>query len=114
MLCLGGCGTEAIPVPEVRGTVKYRGQPLRQGVVAIVSDPQRSRHQVLAVGIIETDGCFTLRREEGGGILPGWYRVSVLSIGEPRLPEHYSDPNRSGLFCQVVPDGDNRLCLQLE
>ncbi|MCS7167902.1 MAG: hypothetical protein RMI91_02795 [Gemmatales bacterium] len=99
---------------EVQGTVFYRGQPVRQGVVAFKSDPQRNPNKILAVGIIQADGQFTLRREDGSGIPPGWYQVSVLSLGEPRLPERYSDPDRSGIICQILPSSAKTLCVQLE
>jgi hypothetical protein len=115
-LALAWCGCEnAEPATvTVRGTVLYRGQPLHQGVIAFVSDPQRSRHQILAVGTIRADGRFVLSRENSPGIPPGWYKVSVLSLGEPRLPEHYGDPERSGLVCEVLPQPEIIVCFRLE
>lgn len=116
VICLAvlGCGREAPQPVAVQGQVWYRGEPLRQGVVAFVSDPQRNRYQVLAIGKIEADGRFVLVCESASGVPPGWYKVSVLSTGEPRLPEHYNDPNRSGLVCHVLPQPEQTIWLRLE
>lgn len=114
LLSVGSCARQETPKVTVQGTVLYQGRPLREGVVAFVSDPQRNAHRVLAVGKIDMDGRFTLHANDAAGLLPGWYRVSVLSTGELRLPEHYSDPDRSGLLCEIPPQPEHNVCLRLE
>jgi len=108
-----GCQREAEVVP-VRGTVMYRGQPLRQGVVAFVSDPQRSSDSVLAVATIQPDGHFSLQWQERQGLPPGWYRISILCPNDRTWPERYCDPQRSGLEFQVLPQRDNTITIRLE
>jgi hypothetical protein len=94
------------PVP-VAGTIFFQGQPLRAGTIVLTSDPDRDDRELSAHAQLRPDGTFELHREQGPGVLPGWYRVTIFGVdGSGRgTPERYRDPARSGLLCQIAPGG---------
>jgi hypothetical protein len=118
-LCgLGGCGSEA-PLPTlttVHGSVTYLERPLPSGSIVFIPDMQRGNSGQLVHADIQLDGSYVLQTDERQGAAPGKYRVTVRALGNypgrPTqvyllAPERYSDPQLSGLACEVKQGQDN-------
>lgn len=74
-----GCsdGTGLAKRYKVSGTVKYKGEPVKQG--SITFSPVDAQNGRPATGTI-TDGSYYLTTAvDGDGALPGDYRVSIIS-----------------------------------
>jgi hypothetical protein len=125
-LCLGvlallaalgsaGCGPKSDTVAPVRGTVSYRGAPLRTGTIVFTPDSSKGTRGPLAMGEIQPDGSFMLKTGDSSGAVPGWHRVTVVAVQAPQaapeghkfpippsiLPEKYRDPDLCGLSREV-------------
>lgn len=75
MACVG-CG-ESASVGNVSGKVTIDGQPVAAGSTVFF---EQSRHGVIAAGIIEDGGAYTLNYQGSPGIPPGDY---VVFVGPP-------------------------------
>ncbi len=99
----------------VRGQVRFQGRPLPGGTIVFAPDVDRSSAKELAVAQIRYDGAYELQTEQGAGVLPGWYRISVTASNPAlRLPAKYRDPLLSGLECKVRPGEVNVVDLDLK
>jgi hypothetical protein len=109
---LGVLGCES-PRADVSGRVTYKGEPLVLGSVTFVG-----RDNLPVQGQIQPDGRYTVV-----GVLLGDNKVAVntVDLDQPareaktglrslpgvdlrdviEIPDHYSDPRRSGLTCKV-------------
>jgi hypothetical protein len=131
VLCLTvahGCDSGESTVAPVHGTVYYRGFPLRSGTVVFAPDGSRGTDGPLARGDIKPDGTYELRTDQTSGAVVGWHRVTIVAMESalvhgssgpyyiPRslLPEKYSDPDLSGLVCEVRAHQANRIDFRLE
>ena len=115
LLC-AGCGKGAPGLAPVRGTVYYKGVPIRGGALVFAPDTERGNSGALAHGEIGSDGAYTLRTDKADGAPPGWHRVTITATpgAGAVLPHRYSDPEMSGQFREVVPGKENVLDLRLE
>lgn len=115
-----GCGKRPLPLTPVTGKVTYRGFALPSGTIVFAPDTQKGESGPLAHGRIREDGSFSLYTGDTYGATPGWYRVTVLSIGsslpgEPYatpqsvLPDKYRDPDLSLLSREVLPHKSNHI-----
>jgi hypothetical protein len=128
LLCALGCSSGTEPLASVRGTVFYKGTPLRTGSIVFIPDVQRGAEGPLARAAIQPDGTYLLRTGDLLGAASGWYRVTVVAMeastekgpGKPfviprsLLPEKYRDPELSGLTCEIKSDQENRVDFHLE
>lgn len=128
VIVTAGCGESPSTLSPVRGTVRYRGQPLPAGTIVFTPDITRGYHGAMATGIIQPDGTYSLATEDGPGAAPGWYCVTVVAIEAapksdqpdqfivPRslLPRRYRDPEQSGLTCEVKAGQENQIDLHLD
>jgi hypothetical protein len=112
---------------SVDGQVTYQGKPLDNGSVVfspaatVVDTPARPATAQLA-----PDGTYRLssfRRDDG--VMPGEYRVTVVSYISPpspeqqraavwRIPARYGDPAKSGLTCTVPADAHGAITYNIE
>jgi hypothetical protein len=123
VLCLG-CDAAAPTTAVVRGRVTYRGAPLPTGSIVFVPDPDRGGSGPMSRGDVGADGTYRLRvcGDGGGeGAAVGWHRVTIhavevartATVGDlgpaPRslLPDHYRDPELSGLRREVRAGAEN-------
>lgn len=112
-LLAGGCGPAAEERLEVRGQVFFQNEPLVHGTIVFTPDADISSAHEMAAAAIRKDGSFLLRTEDGAGVRPGHYRVSILSPGG-QLPDRYRDPLRSGLARRVRGGEENVFEFRLE
>ena len=104
-----GCGSRPqspIPLSEVRGMVKYNGQPLAKGTITFM--PVGGTNS--ASGDIE-NGAYSLSTfVKGDGAPPGEYKVAVSAWekepdmgveGVPKIPRRYFDANQSQLTATI-------------
>jgi hypothetical protein len=82
-----GCGQGPKLVP-VTGTVLYRGQPLAGATVVFVPRGEPSGPALLATGLTDAEGRFSLRTHVGPavtreGAVPGGHRVTVSKFVPP-------------------------------
>lgn len=109
-LAAAGCssGTEKV---TVEGTVRYRGEPVRSGILRVVG-PDGS----FSTAPIRSDGTFTLT-----DVVPGEVKVGIMeepqaagsssdgksAAGAPKraapLPPKVADPEKSGLQYTIEP-----------
>jgi hypothetical protein len=107
VLAFAGCGPKGVKKVTVHGTVTYKGQPLRSGMLTFVGAEWNSGAP------IRQDGTFTIT-----DVIPGEVKVGVMetpqgsragSPDEPRsppvsLPDKYRDPEKSGLRYTITPE----------
>jgi hypothetical protein len=122
-----GCGAGTGPAVPVRGTVFFKGVPLRSGFIVFVPDASRGGRGSLACAPIREDGSYSLQTGGSSGVPGGWYRVTVAAVEPPPLgatdpealprsilPDKYRDPELSGLTCQVTGMGANTVDFHLD
>jgi hypothetical protein len=110
LLVLAGCsGANSTPAP-VAGRVIYRGYGVRGGLVAFTPDKERGHQGAGASVRLNADGSFRL---PNGGLLPGWYRITVASL-DMGIPVKYRDPEHGNLVREVVAGIDNVWDIVLE
>ena len=116
-----GCQQGQTPLAPVRGRITYRGMYLQNGTIVFTPDASRGTSGPLSQAVIQADGSYNLRAEQGFGAVPGWHRVTVAavyaptmpSVGEPfavplsLVPDRYRDPELSKLVCEVKADQVN-------
>src|SRR5262249_42784052 len=98
----------------VRGTVYYKGVPLRGGTIVFAPDPARGCCGPLAQAEIRPDGTYSLRTDGARGAAPGWHLITVAAASAARLPRRYSDPELSGLCQEVRAERVNTIDLHLD
>jgi hypothetical protein len=123
-LLLAGCQAKSTTLNHVTGKVLFRGTPLHNGVIVFSPDTTRGESGKIAIGKIESNGTYTLKTDDALGVASGWYRVSVASLANPTasydvasisvIPEKYRDPQLSMLQCEVKPNRDNHLDINLD
>ena len=100
-VCLVGCSNGGKKL-TIAGTVTYKGEPLRSGILRVVSTGGE-----FATATIRADGTFTLT-----DVVPGELQVGIMSEPQsssssdgkvrsaPRqapIPAKYQDPQKAGL-----------------
>jgi hypothetical protein len=115
-VCLVGCSSGVKKV-TVAGTVTYKGEPLRSGILRVVSTGGE-----FATATIRADGTFTLT-----DVVPGAVKVGIISEPQsssssdgkgrsaPRqvpIPAKYQDPQKSGLN-YTITDTSQPLAIEL-
>lgn len=115
-LALIGCGDDGrLPTAPVSGVVTLDGRPVIEGEVLFLPATGRP-----ARGKLDADGRFTLRTyASSDGAVVGTHRVGVVAFrGEATpesetqtiewlVPEHYANPETSGLSFEVQPGQTN-------
>lgn len=116
LVCVAGCGQPGTaPTLKVTGTVTLDGTPIEG--VGVTFFPEEGRP---ASGVTDGSGKFTLSTfEPGDGAVPGRHKVAMgeqpdesapmpgtpeaenWTPPEPRFPDRYSDPEKSGFEAQV-------------
>ena len=89
LVVLSGCSKQT--TSTFHGTVSFRGQPLRFGVIYFLGPAPEMR---MGMGTIHDDGTYTATDVPVGEV-----RVSFQA---PGLPLQYSDPNRSKLTYTIT------------
>lgn len=122
LLCvLPGCQQGNTPLAPVRGKISYRGMFLQNGTIVFIPDASRGTTGPLSQAVIQPDGSYNLRTEQGFGAVPGWHRVTVAAVYAPStpirgeafavplslVPDRYRDPDLSRLVCEVKADQTN-------
>jgi len=127
-LLAAGCGQDAPAPAAVRGRVFYKGAPLTRGSIVFAPDADKGGTGPLARGDIRADGTYTLAADGRPGAVPGWHRVTIVSVEAPAakplgtefadvhslLPRKYAAPDLSGLEALVKPGEDNVIDFHLE
>ncbi len=128
LLLAAGCGHDDPAPAAVHGRVFYKGLPLTRGSIVFTPDPDRGGRGPLAGGDVRADGSYTLAADGQAGAVPGWHRVSIVSVESPParppgtafadvrslLPRKYAAPDLSGLEALVKPGEDNAIDFHLE
>ena len=127
-LMASGCGSDGNAPINVRGLVKYKDQPLSNGLITFNPVDPKKGH--VAQGKIGTDGTFSLSTfQAGDGVLAGNYVISMTSIipgsellekdrgtgigGKSAIPEKFADPKKSQLQ-QTIAAGDSGKVITLD
>lgn len=102
MFCLG-CGPEVVPIAKVKGTIKFKGEPLADA--AVLFAPEKGR---AATGKTDSSGNYTLTTESpGDGVAVGKHQVTVSKMGPPKgmTAEAYAQLQQSAGAGTAVPPG---------
>ena len=120
----GGCSRKATPTTAtVSGKVTFQGEPLADGLIVFVPDPDRGGTGKPARGDLGPDGTFHLTIDGETMIPPGWYRVAIAPApryerGSVRdrtpFPLELSRPDRSQVVREVRAGQDNRFEFTIE
>jgi hypothetical protein len=111
VVAVAGCTGKGVKKVTVHGTVSYKGQPLRSGILKFVG-PDGS----YSAASIQTDGTYIIT-----DVVPGEVKVGVMeapqsagsSSSDERpgaksppvsLPPKYHDPETSGVTYTITPD----------
>lgn len=131
-IAIAGCsGVKIPPLGQVGGIVTLDGQPLAMGQVQFLPDSSKGTKGRMAVGLIGTDGRFSLTAfKPGDGALVGFHRVAIIceevqpafdpnSKVAPQppkslIPVRYNDANTSGLTAEVKSGAKNDFTFALE
>jgi len=108
---------------RVRGTVTYLNRVLPTGSIVFIPDETRGFAGPMARGEIQQDGSYSLHTGDRPGAVPGKYRVTVRAVGAVAgrpgqscllTPERFSDPESSGLACEVKKVEENVINIHLQ
>ena len=114
--CVVGCSNGGKKV-TIAGTVTYKGEPLRSGILRVVSTGGE-----FATAPIRPDGTFTLT-----DVVPGEVQVGIMPEPQPSsssdgkgrsaprqvpIPAKYQDPQKSGLN-YTITDTSQPLAIEL-
>ena len=105
------------------GKVSYNGQPVTTGTVMFQPvKPAAGLPLRPATGPLRSDGSFAMSSfETDDGVVPGEYRVSIMSLisgptpeqpNAPKVwgvPEKYTNPVRSGLTATIPADAEGAI-----
>jgi hypothetical protein len=130
LLLASGCGSHHAPLGKVKGTVRYRGQPVAAGSLVFEVAGARPAQGTIVDGKITE----VTTRSPGDGVPLGLARIAVFAVpatkpnapagrGEPLptgtpssdkplIPEKYNNLSTSGLTWKIV-EGENHLLLDL-
>lgn len=124
-LSLASCRSSDLPLEPVTGKITHQGQPLERGTV--VFTPQPGTPGPPAVGNIEPDGSYRMSTAGRDGAAVGKHTVTVnsrreltleesnnLVIPTSLIPEHYGQPDKTGLEFEVVAGAENVYDIPLE
>jgi hypothetical protein len=114
VLALAGCGGPKL-VP-VRGRVTYGdGKPVTAASVCFTPDAAKGNTGVLATGLLNEDGTFTLRTHpHGDGAMIGPYKVTIsLGMGATRKLAKYTRVQDTPFRIDVPAEGLDNLELTL-
>ena len=81
-LTLAGCGVaeDEVPREPIWGTVTLDGTPLKAGSISFASEaPVQGKAVATTAGAVIVDGRYSIDRAQG--LMPGKYRVAILSQG---------------------------------
>jgi len=120
-----GCwsGASRPKTVPVYGKVTYCGEPVTKGKVMFQPvKPAEGLPVRPATGELRSDGSFEMSSfESDDGVVPGQYRVSIMSLlsgptpdnpNAPKVwgvPQKYANPLQSGLQATVPVDAEGRL-----
>lgn len=110
-LAFAGCADNSIKKVTVHGTVTYKGQPVRSGILKFIG-PEGA----YSAASLQPDGTFVIT-----DVVPGEVKVGVMeapqgsgsSSGDEKpgpkaapvnLPEKYREPDTSGLKYTITPE----------
>jgi hypothetical protein len=116
-LVMAGCGgQQSLELAPVTGRVTYRGVPLSGGLIVFTPDDESGCHGSCAFGAVGPDGRYVLNTDGVPGAAPGRHRVTVAGPLSPgsALPDHFRDPQLSGLRAQVAAGRGNTVDFGLE
>ena len=132
IVAVSGCsGVKIPPLGQVGGIVTLDGPPLTKGQVQFLPDSSKGTKGRMAVGIIGTDGRFSLTAfKPGDGALVGFHKVVIIceediptfdpnskvALQPPKslIPIRYTDANTSGLTAEVKAAAKNDFTFALE
>jgi len=77
-----GCGSSTgLDLASVRGTVKFQGQPVRNGMIVFEPDVTKNSRGPSGMGPIGKEGDFIISTSSGGdGAIVGFHRVSITGL----------------------------------
>jgi hypothetical protein len=114
LVAMTGCGNGSVKLPKapVSGVITYRGKPLSTGRVCFVHKSGQASTAELAA-----DGAFKLTAFQGMNQVAieclGPEKSTPSTTGRIGLPQYenliparYSESGKSGLTCEVKPDGN--------
>jgi hypothetical protein len=106
-LMLAGCAEKGVKKVTIKGTVSYKGQKLRSGLLRFLGPDGAP-----AGAVIQTDGTFIIT-----DVVPGETKVGVsptpqsIPPGEKEpptppisIPAKFQDPETSGVTVTITPD----------
>lgn len=125
---LCGCEDQTATISPVRGRIYYLNRLLTRGTVVFTPDLEKGNHGESSTAEIGADGAYVLKRGEQFGASPGWHRVTVIAVEEPRpsnhrgewleprslIPEKYADPELADLSFEVLPGKANSIDIHLQ
>lgn len=132
VLAVAGCEYRSLPATApVQGLVTLDEVPLTKGTVHFYPDRSRGTVGRMAVGVIGSDGRYTLTSfVAGDGAILGHHVVAVICETDPPsmeeaaaspnvtirslIPRAYNQPASSGLTAEVRPGVKNQCDLQLD
>ena len=91
---LAGCGSNnGLNLATVRGTVTFKGEPIKNGTVMFEPDESKGTTGPQAIGTITSDGSYILSSESSGdGAVVGMHKVGVLGL-EPSPTSNEAVPS---------------------
>jgi hypothetical protein len=109
---------------SVTGTVTYQGIPLSGGTITFTPDTERGSRGAPLSATIQTNGKFTLLKEDGSPPPSGYYRIAVAARAGafpdptpedpyPGPPKRYRNPEKSNLFGHIQSGSENYFDIQL-
>jgi len=117
LVLVAGCGQDEPELTPVRGTVYYKGVPLKGGTIVFAPDRDRGCCGSIATAAIRSDGTYVLRTGDAPGVTPGWHHITLAGAtapGQPSgLPHRYSEA-LPALCREVAPGRDNVIDLHLD
>jgi hypothetical protein len=77
-----GCGSDTgLNLAGVRGSVKYKGQPVKNGTIVFEPDPSKNTQGPTAMSTIDADGNYVLATSSGGdGAIVGFHKVGITGL----------------------------------
>lgn len=134
-VAVAGCGRSGVPAGPPRsptvaaaGVLTVRGQPVAGATVVM----HHAEGRASAIGTTDAEGRFTLTTyQKDDGAPAGQYRVTVAKNDttevepgvlaplsaeptRPTIPPSYGNPDTSGLTCEIPPDGNTEIRVDLK
>ena len=99
-----GGGGPTYKVVPVEGKITVDGVPMSSGSpVAFVPDASKNNTlQVVPNAMTTADGSYKLLTEGRPGAPPGWYKVTISSMGGPPMNPKYGSRDQTDLSIEVV------------